>query len=68
MADLINHHICIRQLFTDDVWTLLGEAAGFEVRFERGEVVVAGGFLVLRVDFGLVGGDEGLDEQGAPLP
>ena len=55
MADLINHHIRIRDVFTDDVWTLLGEAAGFEVRFERGEVVVASGFLVLGVSFGLVG-------------
>ena len=34
--------------------------------FEGRQIVGAGGFLMLRVGFGLVGGEEGLDEQAAP--
>ena len=66
MADLIDDHIRVGNFLADDIGSLLGEVVGFEVGFEGGEVVGAGGFLVLGVVEGFVGGEEGLDEEGAP--
>ena len=66
MADLVDDHVRVRNFLADDKGAPGGEVVGFEVGFEGVEEVGAVGFLVFWVGFVFVGGEEGLDEEGAP--
>lgn len=66
MADLVDNQIRIRDLLPNHKRPAAREVARREVRLQRGQEAVAVARLVGRVGFGLVGREEGGDEEGAP--